>query len=83
MRAERRVAEAALDAARAQLDRTQAERRKLDEQLQALGDGSEQASTLQAMEAKAEAAAAALAAAETHRVEAEGARFGSGGTRSR
>src|SRR5207302_8969668 len=42
MRAERRVAEAASEAASAQLARTEQERHKLSEQLQALGDGSEQ-----------------------------------------
>ena len=43
MRAERRVAEAALEAARAQLARTEQERKSLPTSLQALGDGSEQA----------------------------------------
>src|SRR5439155_3084871 len=66
-----RDAEAALDAARAQLDRIQAERRKVDDQLHALGDGSQQAQALGEAEAKAEAAVTALAAAEAHRVKAE------------
>ena len=39
MRAERRVAEAALEAAKAQLGRTEQERQKLTEQLAALRDG--------------------------------------------
>jgi chromosome segregation protein len=71
MRAERRVAEAALEAARAQLARTAQEQHKLADQLQALGDGSEQARAKQEAEARAEAAAAALAEAEGRRVEAE------------
>src|SRR5207248_1784695 len=45
MRAERRVADAALEAARAQLGRTEQERQKLADQLQALGDGGEHALT--------------------------------------
>ena len=60
MRAERRVAEAALEAAQAQLGRTEKERRKLADQLQALGDGSEQAARAIA-EAEAKAASRALA----------------------
>ena len=71
MRAERRVAEAALEAARAQLARTEQERNKLVEQAQALGDGSDQVRARDEAEAKAAAAAAALNEAEAHRVEAE------------
>jgi chromosome segregation protein len=71
MRAERRVAEAALEAARAQLARTEQERARIAEQMQALGDGSEQEQTRTGAEAKAKAAATALAQAETLRVEAE------------
>ncbi|MEP7130066.1 MAG: chromosome segregation protein SMC [Sphingomicrobium sp.] len=71
MRAERRVAEAALEAARAQLARIEQERSRLAEQLHALGDGSEQAAARDAAEAKADAAAQTLAAAEARRVEAE------------
>lgn len=64
MRAERRVAEAALDAARAQVERTEQERRKLAEQLEALGSGSaEEAQRDEALE-RAGAAKAAQAAAE-------------------
>ena len=74
MRAERRVAEAALDAARAQLARTELERQRLAEQLEALGDGSEQLSAREIAEKKSTAAAEALAAAETRRVDAEQAR---------
>jgi chromosome segregation protein len=71
MRAERRVAEAALEAARSQLARTEQERQKLADQLQALGDGSEQARAREEAEEKAKSAAEALKKAETQRVEAE------------
>jgi len=71
MRAERRVAEAALEAAQAQLGRTGQERQRLAEQLQALGDGSEQTAARDSAEAKAKAASVALAEAEARRVEAE------------
>ena len=71
MRAERRVAEAALEAARAQLGRTEQERQKLADQLQALGDGSDQIHARDEAEANARAASEALAAAEARRVEAE------------
>ena len=71
MRAERRVAEAAREAAKAQLARTEAERQKLAEQLQALGDGTEQRRASEDAEAKAASASEALAAAEAWRVEAE------------
>jgi chromosome segregation protein len=71
MRAERRVAEAALEAARAQLARTEQERQKLADQLQALGDGEDQRRARDEAEAKAKAAGEALTAAEARRVEAE------------
>jgi len=71
MRAERRVAEASLEATRAQLERTEQERQKLADQLQALGDGSEQVRARDEAEGKAKAASAALAAAEARRVDAE------------
>src|SRR5438309_319565 len=71
MRAERRVAEAALEAARAQLARTEAERQKLADQLQTLGDGSEQQRASEEAEAKAAAASETLTAAEARRIEAE------------
>ena len=71
MRAERRVAEAALEAARAQLQRTEQERQKLADQVNALGDGSEQVRARDEAEAKAAAAAKSLRAAEARRVEAE------------
>ena len=71
MRAERRVAEAALEAARAQLARTEQERARLGEQLAALGDGSDQVGAREVAEARAAEASQALAAAEGRRVEAE------------
>lgn len=71
MRAERRVAEAALEAARAQLARSEQEQRKLADQLQALGDGSEQERARAEAEGKAKAAGEALAEAEARRVGAE------------
>ena len=71
MRAERRVADAALEASRAQLGRTEMERQKLAEQLGVLGDGSTQIGARTDAEAKAGAASNALAAAEARRVEAE------------
>jgi chromosome segregation protein len=74
MRAERRVADAALEAAHAQLARTGQEQAKLAQQREALGDGSDHATALDEAAAKAEAAAAALAAAEARRAEAEEAR---------
>ena len=71
MRAERRVAEAALEAARSQHARTEQESARLAEQLKALGDGSEQTLAQSEAEAKAQAAARALADAEARRVDAE------------
>jgi chromosome segregation protein len=71
MRAERRVAEAAFDAARAQLARTEQERARLAEQLTALGDGSEQAKARKEAEAKAAAAAQAMSEAEARRASAD------------
>jgi chromosome segregation protein len=74
MRAERRVGEAALEAALAQLARTQLEGDKLAQQLVALGDGAEQAAARDEAAAKAKAAAAALEQAETRRQIAEDGR---------
>src|SRR5207247_7324745 len=71
VRAERRVAEAALEAAGSQLARTEDERQRLVAQLEALGDGSELLRAHEMGEANAKAAAAALADAEAKRVEAE------------
>jgi chromosome segregation protein len=74
MRAERRVAEAALEAARAQLGRTDQERQRLSEQRQALGDGGEQERARAQAERKAASAAEALTEAEARRVAAENGR---------
>ena len=74
MRAERRVGEAALEAAQAQRARTEQEAAKLADQRQALGDGSDHVAAGRDAAAKVEAAAFALAAAEARRVEAEEAR---------
>ena len=64
MRAERRVAEAALEAARAQVDRTEQEEQRLAAQLEALGSGSnEQAAREEALK-RAQAGKAAMASAE-------------------
>jgi chromosome segregation protein len=71
MRAERRVADAALEAARAQLERTAQEGEKLESRVTALGDGSEQAAARDAAATKAGAAAAALAEAEQGRQDAD------------
>jgi chromosome segregation protein len=71
MRAERRVAEAALEAAQAHLARTEQERLRLAEQLEALGDGGEQLTARDQAERRAKAAAQALSDADARRVEAE------------
>jgi len=64
MRAERRVAEAALEAARAQVDRTEAERQKLALQLDALGSGSDETAQREEALKRADTARAAQAEAE-------------------
>ena len=74
MRAERRVAEAALEAAQAQLGRTRQEGDKLAQHIAMLGDGSEQAASRDDAAAKAKAAAAALEQAESRRQTAEDGR---------
>ncbi len=71
MRAERRVAEAALEAARAQVERTDQERQRLAEQLDALGTGEDQQAARDEALARAEAAAAALREAEAEAEAAE------------
>jgi len=71
MRAERRVAEAALEAAKAQLARTAQEQHKLGDQLRALGDGSEPLRLRDEAEDRARTAAEALTAAEARRLDAE------------
>ena len=74
MRAERRVAEAALEASRTQLARTEQESARLAEQLEALGDDRDQIAAREAAEGNARLAAEALAAADAKRVEAEDGR---------
>ena len=71
MRAERRVGEAALEAAQAQVARTGNERQRLAAQLEELGDGSEQAAAAEDAGRQAKAAAKALEEADARRVEAE------------
>ena len=71
MRAERRVGEAALEAAQAQVARTGNERQRLADQLESLGDGSEQIATRDEAERRANSAAQALEGADAKRVEAE------------
>jgi chromosome segregation protein len=71
MRAERRVAEAALEAAKAQRGRGEQELQKLADQLQALGDGGEQLRAHDEAEAKAKDAGEALAKAEAARINAD------------
>ena len=74
MRAERRVAEAALEAAQAQLGRTQQEGDKLAQHIAALGDGSEQSKARDIAATNATSAAAALEQAEARRQTAEDGR---------
>jgi chromosome segregation protein len=71
MRAERRVGEAALEAAQAQVARTGQERQKLAAQLEELGDGSAHIAASDDAARKAEAAAKSLEAADAKRVESE------------
>ena len=71
MRAERRVAEASLEAARAQVERTNQERDKLQAQLEALGSGADQEKSRQEAVKRAEAAKTAQADAETRLEAAE------------
>ena len=66
MRAERRVAEAALEAARAQVDRTEQERQRLAAQLEALGLGSDEQAARDAALKRAEVAKTAQADAEAN-----------------
>jgi chromosome segregation protein len=74
MRAERRVAEAALESARAHSARVQGEREKLQQQLQALGDGSDSARVRDEAIARAKAAEEARAQAEARLQQAEDGR---------
>ena len=71
MRAERRVGEAALEAAQAQVARTGNERQQLADQLEALGDGSEPVNASKEAATRASTAAQALDSADAKRVEAE------------
>ena len=71
MRAERRVAEAALEAARAQVDRTEQERQRLAAQLEALGLGSDEQAARDAALKRAEVAKTAQADAEANLEAAE------------
>ena len=71
MRAERRVADAALEAAGAQLARTELERARLADQLANIGDGSEQIEARRSAEERAEVAVRAASEAEAKRLEAE------------
>ncbi len=64
MRAERRVAEAALEAARAQANRFADESSRLAAQVDALGDGNDFRQAIETSRSRGEAAAAALAQAE-------------------
>ena len=74
MRAERRVAEAAFDSARAHAERVQGERDKLREQLQALADGSANERTRDEAIARARAADRAREQAEQRLAKAEDGR---------
>ena len=71
MRAERRVADAALDAARAQSARARGEAERLAEQSAALGDGADFAELVEQSESRAANAVAALSAAEAALAAAE------------
>ena len=71
MRAERRVAEAALEAANAQAARFAADAERLAQQLGGIGDGSSERSAIEQAGNAAEQAARQLAQAETALVEAE------------
>lgn len=71
MRAERRVAQAALEAASAQQQRTTLENERIVDQLNRLGDGTEENRSRRDAEAKASSAAKALGEAEKLRISAE------------
>ncbi|HEX3677940.1 MAG TPA: chromosome segregation protein SMC [Sphingomicrobium sp.] len=83
MRAERRVAEAALEAAKAQLLRIEQERARLAEQLAAIGDGSEQVDAQRSAEERAATAARTASEAEAKRLEAEKGRSAAAERRDR
>ncbi|MCY7398898.1 MAG: AAA family ATPase, partial [Sphingomonas bacterium] len=71
MRAERRVADAAIDAARSQSTRVAAEQRQLAEQVAALGDGARERAAIAAARTAGKEAALALAASEARLLTAE------------
>ena len=71
MRAERRVAEAALEAARAQAERAQADIARLSRQIEELGEGADHVAAKDQAERQAAEAAKALSAAETALADAE------------
>ena len=71
MRAERRVAEAALDAAKAQVARTEQERQRLSDQLEALGSGDDFVATRDEATQRVESSKAAQGEAEAKLASAE------------
>jgi len=81
MRAERRVAEAALESARAHASRVETERERLKQQLDAISDGSEEAQTRDAAAARAEAASELRSTAEERLAAAEEGRSAAADTR--
>ena len=83
MRAERRVSEAALEAARTQAERAQADVARLARQIEDLDDGAAHAATREAAERSAAEAAQALAEAEAKLVAAEHGRSEAAGARDR
>ena len=74
MRAERRVAEAALDAARSQSMRIAAEEERLGQQLGAIGDGADERAAIERARLDGEVAARSLADAEKALAAAESGR---------
>ncbi|WP_309602035.1 AAA family ATPase [Sphingomonas sp.] len=76
MRAERRVAEAALEAAQAQADRTAYDVARIEAQIAELGDGADHREARAAADKNASEAAGALAAAEQALAEADAGRAG-------
>jgi chromosome segregation protein len=82
MRAERRVAEAALESARSHASRVEAERDKLTQQLQALSDGSEDARAREEAVARAQSSGEARAAAEQRLAAAEEGRSAAAAARA-
>jgi chromosome segregation protein len=76
MRAERRVAQAALESASAHASRVQGERDKLGQQLQALGDGSDAAKAREDASSRVQSSEQARAQAEERLKQAEEGRSG-------